>query len=1003
MDRLGDGLDEMTRRDLAALAALTAEPEAAPSRLAAWRDACLEDPALTGLPARLLGDAAWRKRLVLGFGHSPYLALAASRWPGVLAELAQPGGLNPPDEAYRAAFLAQAEGWKDFAQAARGLRLHKHREYLRIGLLDLAGELPLMEVTRSLAGVADLCLDGGIRWLTRQMAPRHGLPMVQLGEESRPARFVVLAMGKHGARELNFSSDIDLIYLYDEDEGRSDGPQPLPLKQYYSRLGKELMRLMQEPTAEGQVFRVDMRLRPEGESGDLCLSCRSAEIYYESWGQSWERAVMIKARPAAGDLALGEAFLAKLTPFVYRRYLDFAALDALREMKRRIDRKTAQAGHVRRNVKLGYGGIREIEFFVQSQQLIHGGKQPRLRQRETLATLRELQALGLVERENADFLEEAYVYLRTVEHRLQIERTAQTHLVPEDPAAFAQLARRMGEMDPERFRRRLARVQDGVYALYRRLFHQAEEEAREVADPKVEALLGCDLDAEEGRRVMEAAGLFHLDHARALLGALRLGTVGVPMTESNRRWFDRLAPLLLTEILAAPDPEMAVTHAEEFIRRVGRRTSYLALMVENPRVVRLLARLFGSSALLSRFLNRHPDLIDRLIAPEFLEGHRSRNDMGAELVSALAAARDADDWHRVIRDFKNIELLRLALRDLMGLAELPEAMAGLSALADVILTQVMVDALDYATRRHGSPAWSDEQGQRHPAPFAVVAMGKLGGDELNYASDLDLLFIHGSEGSEPWTEKDNLSNGAFFARVGQRMVTAITTPTASGKLYDLDMRLRPSGNSGPLVIGFQAFSHYQRHEAWTWEHQALTRARVVAGEPAFAARIQEEIRTIVTLPRDPETVRREVAEMRQRMFKEKHPPEGVVDIKQSRGGIVDIEFLAQYLILAHAHALPRIVQRNTGRALNAFRQAGLLSPEEFAVLDEAYGFYRLVENRLRLLLDRSENRIDANPRLRKRLGRLCGLEESGEIVAEVEKRLVAVRPIVQSRLESASG
>ncbi|MBF0261529.1 MAG: bifunctional [glutamate--ammonia ligase]-adenylyl-L-tyrosine phosphorylase/[glutamate--ammonia-ligase] adenylyltransferase [Magnetococcales bacterium] len=985
--------------DLRALSALTAEPEPALSRL---RDLAAtlasERPELCEALLNRLTDPLWRRRLMFAWGNSPYLAHVLAKWPEFLEDEYH----HEDPVAWNRGLVEAVLATESRNEVARLLRYHKHRTFLGIGLRDLTCEAPLAETTGGLSALADAALEAGYRWLRRHLSTIHGPPMADNDEEGRhPSRFVILGMGKLGAGELNFSSDIDLIYLYDEDRGGCEGNRPISIKEFFNRLGRELIRLLGEATADGMVFRIDLRLRPEGESGDLTLSRHSAEIYYESWGRTWERAAMIKARPVAGDLELGERFLANLVPFVYRRYLDFAALEAIRDMKKQIDQKISARQDYHRNVKLGYGGIREIEFFVQCQQLIHGGKNGRLRVRPTEAVLARLVEANLLPQSVADTLVHHYRFLRTVEHRLQIERERQIHSLPEDEAGYLAVAKRMGCDDAETFRCRFAAVVETVHGIYGQLFLEGEKVDVVRPSPKVEALLGYHPDEESALRAVADAGFDNPRQALELIALLRDGPNLSRLREGTRQWYGRLALPLLNEILAAPDQDMALQHAEGFMRGLGHRVNYLAMLRETPPVLKLLVRLFGTSALLSRFLIHHPELLDNLVTTDFLGHFRGKGEMAQDLDRALAKAGDPEAVLLTLREFKNAETLRLGIRDLSGLAEPEEVMAGLSQLADVILQRVVADALGELVERHGAPVFFDADGEKQIAPFAILAMGKLGGKELGFSSDLDLIFIHGSRGEGQFTEDPNrsISNALFFTRLGQRIITAITSLTRAGKLYELDMRLRPSGKSGPVVTSLDAFVNYQTHEAWIWEHQALTRARPIAGDAAFVDELRHAIAGIFQRGHDAGKVRQEVADMRRRIAQEKTPPEGWIDIKQSRGAIVDVEFLVQYLILAHADAHPQILSSNLPNALRALRRAGILAPKEAQVLEEAYGLYRFTENRLRLLHDRAENRIGPDEKIRTRLERLChALEEP--IIPALHARFERVMPIYARYLDS---
>ncbi len=991
-------IEAIDRDEIIKLMATTADPLGGFRRLDHFIQTHHTDKpeALESLGQRLC-DPLWRQRLIMTLGNSPYLSHVMTKWPEFLADEYPYHDLASWHHGLIPALLAT----ESRSEAAHILRWHKHRTFLGIGMRDLTREASLQETIEGLSALADASLEAGYQWLNRWLSVRHGPPMTLTEEGRKPACFVILGMGKLGAKELNFSSDVDLIYLYDEDQGGTDGPRPIAIKEYFNRLGRELIRLLGEATADGMVFRIDLRLRPEGESGDLTLSRCSAEIYYESWGRTWERAAMIKARPVAGDLVLGEQFLTNLQPFVYRRYLDFAALDAIREMKRMIDLKTAGREDFYRNVKLGYGGIREIEFFAQCHQLIHGGKNPELRIRGTEAVLRKLVELNLLATKSADTLITNYRFLRTVEHRLQIELERQTHSLPEEPKAYLALAKRMNFIDSSAFQHRFQGVVEEVRAIYGQLFFEGERESKKQDNPLITALLECDGESELCLQLIKQAGFENSTQAIELIRILREGPNLARLTESARSWYGRISIPLLTEILAAPDQDMALQHAESFLRRLGYRVNYLALLKENPLVMHLLMRIFGTSALLSRFLILHPELMDRLITTDFLKRFHNRNQLTQELKQAMDHATHPEDRLQIIREFKNVETLRLGSRDLSGISEPEEITFGLSLLAEVILTQIYTDAWSELVLRYGPPYYTNPQGTRQQAQFAILAMGKLGGKELCFSSDLDLIFIHGSRHEDQFTDHstNSIANSLFFTRLGQKIITGITTLTRAGKLYELDMRLRPSGNSGPVVTSLDSFFQYQTHEAWTWEHQALTRVRPIAGDPEFVAELNNVIAKIFTRRYDPDALRNEVNEMREKMYEEKKPEAGWIDIKQSRGGVVDVEFLVQYLILAHVADHPKIVSPNLPHALLALTKANILAPTDAQVLEEAYGLYQFGLNRLRLLHDRSENRIGPDQRIRDRLQRLCHAMNNEAFIDAIEDRLQKVYAIYKKILQ----
>ncbi|MBF0173382.1 MAG: bifunctional [glutamate--ammonia ligase]-adenylyl-L-tyrosine phosphorylase/[glutamate--ammonia-ligase] adenylyltransferase [Magnetococcales bacterium] len=986
------GLNAEAVENLKQEAAATAEPQ----KITHWLTDVLQpqflDPHQTQHLHAWLRPADRDKGLLTVLGNSPFLALLLKKNPEFLNEDPAPSSHFVPSPDELSQDLLRTESWDE---AAKLLRKCKQKAYFFIGFNDLTQTAPFEETVHALSDLAQSCLEAGYRWLDRSLTQRFGIPMIDIGHGWQRSRFVILGMGKLGARELNFSSDIDLIYLYEDDRGQTQGPQKLAIKSYYNRLGQEMIRLLSQTTGDGMVFRLDLRLRPEGESGDLTLSRRSAEIYYESWGQTWERSAMIKARPMAGDLELGHEFLRNIEPFVYRRYLDFTAIDAIREMKMKIDQKISRVADYTRNVKLGYGGIREIEFFVQSQQLIHGGKNPELRHSETLTGLNVLARHGLVTTQTAHELTEAYLFLRTVEHRLQIEQERQTHSLPEDPEAYEKVARRMGLSCGDELRQQMTQVTHRVHAVYENLFFDGKPNKELEDDGIAQRLLQLELDSPESAELMNLYGLTPPESVIDCMRILREGPRGISLREHDRLWYGRVSLVLLKGILGAPDPNLALHHMGDFLKVLGHRVSYLAMLYENTALLNLLLRLFGTSGLLSHVLIRNPYLLDQMIASDFLAEPEGKNALGWILDQRLQPLENVEDRFDAIRMFKNIEMLRIGVRDLSGLADNDEVMFRISILAEVILEQVLKDAMKELVTRHGEPRCTVATGEQ-PVPFAIIAMGKLGGRELNYSSDLDLIFIHGSEGTQQWTNATNsISNDLFFTRLGQKIISHITTLTRNGLLYELDMRLRPSGQSGPLVTSFSAFQHYHHHESWLWEHQALIRARFVAGDAELGRRIQEVVREVVLKPREKEKVFDEVGQMRERLFKEKGPTGDILDIKQSRGGIIDIEFLVQSLILAHGSQFPGILHSHCTRALHALAKAGILAEKDSLALQEAYDFFRRVENRLRLLHNRSENRISPNLRQQDRLARLCNLADGAELKEKLRQTMAQVSDIVK--------
>lgn len=903
-------------------------------------------------------------------GGSAFLPERIARVPSLFSALFVRGGVlarpDPAALAAEAAACAEAAGSEEQVKAA--LRRIKLRETARIAARDLARLASLPEVMEDLSALAAATLEAAVRFSRRAMTERFGPPMADLPvSPRRECGFVVLGMGKLGGSELNFSSDIDVVYLYETDRGEAAGGRhgkAVSLHEYFTRMAEMLTRIVSEATADGFVFRVDLRLRPEGSRGDLVTSLRSAEIYYESWGQTWERAAMIKARPVAGDLSVGEEFLRTIAPFVYRKYLDFTAIEEIKEMKERIDAASARARKGGRDLKLGRGGIREIEFFAQAHQLIYGGKNPALRLRGTDAALEALARQGIVPRRESEALREAYAFLRAAEHRIQVYEERQTHVLPEGERDLARLSRAMGFCGPSALLSELDRHVGRVRQAFERLFRGAEAAEKEKIAPQIVALLEPEADPGEVRERLSRLGFADPERARANLAALRDGPPHVRLPARARRYLEKIAPLVLSRVVAAPDPDMALAHMERFLAAVGARTMFYALLYENPAVIRALADLFGTSPFLSGYLLRHPELLDTFLRQDLSLPLKTKSPLRKELGETLAACADFEQEMDELRRFKNLESLRIGMHQAAGGIGLEEAMFQLSALAEVLLQYALVLARREVAKRFGIPAEEGAPGKE--AAFCVIGMGKLGAEELAYHSDLDIIFLYSAAGeSVPPAAADpaafrKLANQEYFAKVAQRLISILTTVTKEGYVFRLDTRLRPSGNAGPLVTSFDSFRNYHEGSAQLWERQALLKSRFVAGDREFGRKVEAEISRIVFGRPLPPGAAAEIHRLRTRMEVELGKErEGRLNLKVGRGGLVDVEFAVQYLQLVHGPRIQSVRARGTLKALFELRRAGLLSQEDFEVLDGGYRFLRTLEMRQRLAHDASVEEIDA--------------------------------------------
>ncbi len=933
------------------------------------------------------------RQLLTVLGASPFLCGILCRRAQFFHDLfTEKEILIAKDEGAMLADLRQriADG-SDFAQLQKQLRIYKSREILRIGSRDLCGMADLVEVTAELSNLAAASLQRAYEICSAQLRAEYGPPLLDNGPTGIPAEaeFTIFGMGKFGGRELNFSSDIDLIYFYTSEKGMTEGVSDprgeirnrIHLHQYFCKLGEMISKAVGEVTADGFVFRVDLRLRPEGNSGEIANSLRSAEVYYESWGQSWERAAMLKGRPVAGSIALGKRLLKSLEPFVYRRYLDYGMVEDIKGMKLKIDQSLGRKKEAETNLKLGRGGIREIEFFIQTLQLIFAGKNPVLREKNSLKALGLLQMEGHIKEEERQLLHEAYVFLRSAEHRIQVVQERQTHNLPTQKQELKALARRCGFADTPAFQQALEKHRSGVEGIYRDLFFSQEEEIREEVRPEVAFLFDTAADADLVKDILEEKGCKNPDAAYESLLLLRDGPSRGNITRRTRRQLERIAPLLMQEVLDSPEPDMALLNLEKFLTVAVRRArgTFYALLAENREIIKVLITLFGTSQFLSRIFIQHPEILDSLVSHAYAIDFKDQEQIEKDLAELMATASDYEDKLDVLRRFRNEEFLRIAMSDTHGQTPQGQLTSQLSDLADACLKQAYAIAREELVPRFGLPFCHREDGHDREAGFAIVAMGKQGGRELNYHSDLDLIFIYEGEGktrpvegAEPDRFREQ-SNPEYFSRLAQRIISVLTLMTREGYVYQIDTRLRPSGNQGPLVTSLAAYQRYHESSAALWERQALTKARVVLGPAGLTGKIDELNREIVYGRPVPEELKQEIYRLRARMENEiAKENSGHFNIKTGRGGMVDVEFIVQYLQILHGSAHPQLQSNNTLQALAAMQEQGLLSEATHSVLENGYKFLRRLENRLRLVHDQSVNEISGDraylAKLAKRLG-----------------------------------
>lgn len=895
------------------------------------------------LPALLAGggDRAWLESLPRVWAGSEFVARACLAHPDMLQELISSGDLARAYEAgeLRARLGAELAAVTDEPALRRALRRLRQRELVRIAWRDLAGWADLGEVMATLSDLADGCVEQAQRKLYGWAVVRSGEPR---GESGQAAQFVVLALGKLGGRELNFSSDIDLIFAYTQD-GQTDHRRPLSNHEFFNALGRALIQVLSDASEDGFVFRVDMRLRPNGASGPLAMSFDALENYYQTHGRVWERYAFVKARVVAGAQSDGEQLLARLKPFVYRRYLDFGAVEEIRGLKIEIDRELRRKG-LAQNIKLGPGGIREIEFIAQALQLIRGGRDPQLQERALQKTLTLLADARHLTAQAADELRAAYVFLRNVEHRLQMVADRQTHVLPGDPLEQLRLAFGMGFDTWDAFHSALQRHSARVQAQFERMFRAPQREAGADDANDLAGVWQDGAEADSARAALSAAGYRDSDTVFGLLRALRAGSAYAALSTQGRERLDRLMPLLLAAASFSADPDTTLARLITLIEAIGRRAAYLALLVENPMALSQLVKLCAASAWISAWLSRHPVLLDELLDPASLYAPLSRPALQAELHRRLASLPpdDLEAQMELLREFRHSHLLRIAAADVGPGLTSAQVSGYLSDLAETLLEAALPLARRALTAKHGAPQAPE---------FCVIGYGRLGSRELSYGSDLDMIFVHRAAAAGQTAGPQPIPDELFFARLGQRLIHILTARTPAGTLYAVDMRLRPSGQSGTLVTPLAAFRDYQLQHAWTWEHQALVRARAVAGSPALAEAFAAVRAEVLCRPRDPQKLRAEVAAMRARMTAERTPPAaGLFDLKHGRGGMIDIEFMVQYCTLRWAHAHPVLASKTDNLSLlEALGQAGLLEQGRTRLLTDAYRRYLSAEQRLKLM------------------------------------------------------
>jgi len=879
--------------------------------------------------------------IVKVWASSLFVAETCIRHPSLLTDLADSGDLTSPYDNNFFSERSAAFDYKDETDLMLKLRQFRRREMVRIAWRDLSGWACLDETLLDLSNLADACIQTALAFLYREACAKRGTPLLSDGS---PQQIVVLGMGKLGAHELNYSSDIDLIFAYPEDGALPDR-KATSYGEFFTKLCQSLVKVLDAVTLEGFVFRTDIRLRPFGDSGAIIMTFDGMEHYYLSQAREWERYAMIKARQVAGDFTAGEQLMAMLRAFVYRRYLDYGAFEELRSLKAQINQELKRKDRLD-NVKLGAGGIREIEFIGQAFQLIRGGTVKSLQTRGILAVLQKLGELGLLTLSDAEQLSESYRFLRRVENHIQQYQDKQTHDLPNDAIARKSLAYSLGFADWDNFKTTLDQVRQQVHAVFEQVFSLSKQEP--AASEGVELWRAEASDAALERQLKEigfaepTAALAHLKQFKQAASIRRLSNKGAAV-------LDRLMPQVFHALQENNHPDTSLKRVLALFEAIAGRTVYLSLLTENPDALAQLLRLASASPWLSVHLARYPILLDELLDPRSLLTPLKKQDLDKQLTALLEpiAHQDLEQLMIALRQFKQQQVLKVAAADLMGAIPLMVVSDYLTYIAESVVAQVIARAWLLVTEKHGLPPGLDAQA----TGFAVLGFGKFGGIELGYGSDLDLVFICDYADGLALTDGDKaIPCSQFYGRLGQKVRHILDTKLLSGVLYEVDMRLRPSGDSGLLVTHIGSYEDYLRQQAWTWEHQALVRSRFIAGDGRLKNDYEAIRCKILSLPRTIESLKTDVKEMREKMraaLADKTP--GKFDLKQGAGGIADIEFIVQFLVLAHAAEYPDLtVYTDNIRLLEGLGRNKLLPEERVNTLKSAYCHYRDLGHKLAL-------------------------------------------------------